>query len=93
MQLGKKFAHYNVKPNKLFMGEQANFLLMWCGGSTEADCKVLSCINYKRMNGQVAFSMCAARNLESSSRYFATTRWHSNTLQNFYPGKSDRLKL
>ena len=61
MQLGKKLAPYNVKANKLFKAEQAFFLLMWCGGPTEADCKVLSCINYKRMTGKVAFDMCAAR--------------------------------
>ena len=60
MQLGKKLAHYNVAANKMFMGEAAKFLLMWTGGPTEAQCKVLSCINYDRMTGLCAFNMCAA---------------------------------
>ena len=73
IQLGKKLAPYNVKANKLFKAEQAFFLLMWCGGPTEADCKVLSCINYKRMNAKVGFDMCAAR----LQMLFATLRVHS----------------
>ena len=60
MQLGRKLAHYNVAANKMFMGEAAKFLLMWTGGPTEAECKVLSCINYNRMTGLCAFNMCAA---------------------------------
>ena len=73
IQLGKKLAPYNVKANKLFKAEQAFFLLMWCGGPTNADCKVLSCINYKRMTGKMAFDMCAAR----LQMLFATLRVHS----------------
>ena len=60
VRVGREYAPENVNHATTFQAPQVHYLLMWCGGSSEDDCRVLSCPRYEKMNKETAFRMCAA---------------------------------
>ena len=47
-----------VAPNPRYKAPQAKALILWCGGPSVDDCKILSCVPYTMMNGPTAIWMC-----------------------------------
>ena len=57
---GKELDPAAVQFCATFKSPMVHFLLMWCGGSRLEDNKVLSCVEYMKMNATTAHGMCAA---------------------------------
>ena len=60
MRVGKELAPEYVNFCPVFKAPQLHYLLMWSGGTSLDECRVLSCPGYERMNTDTAFKMCAA---------------------------------
>ena len=60
VRVGREYAPESVNCAAAFMAPQIHFLMMWSGGTSQDDCRVLSCPQYERMNTDTAFKMSAA---------------------------------
>ena len=60
VRVGREYAPESVNCAAAFMSPQIHFLMMWSGGTSQDDCRVLSCPQYDRMNTDTAFKMSAA---------------------------------
>ena len=60
VRVGREYAPESVNCAAAFMSPQIHFLMMWGGGTSQDDCRVLSCPQYERMCTDTAFKMSAA---------------------------------